>query len=92
MTVVVNRQNWNIEAVSGTIENAPQKALMIGQQGLTATATPNEIVENIGNSGQEDTLFDRKSMLATMCRTFKRYNKISQLDALPLADPSVGPS
>lgn len=84
-------QDWNIVADSGIVQNAPQKVLFIGQQATDATVTPGEIVENIDNSGQENLLFGRRSMISTMVRTFKRYNPLSQLDVLPLADPTTGP-
>lgn len=93
MSVVINpNQNWNIVAQGGAIANAPQRVLLIGQQASSATATAGQITGNIGNNGQEDALFGRRSMAATMCRTFKRYNKVSQLDMLSLEDPSTGPA
>jgi phage tail sheath gpL-like len=65
--------------------NQPQKVLFIGQQGA-GTATSGELVKNIGASGEEDTLFARRSMLATMIREFRRINDVTQVDAIPLDD------
>lgn len=63
----------------------PAKVLFVGQM-TTGTATPNTLVSNIQNDGSEDTLFGSHSILAEMVRAFKLYNKVTQLDCIPLED------
>jgi phage tail sheath gpL-like len=63
-----------------------QKALIVGQMLAGGSATGGELQQDIGNNGEEDALFGQNSHIAGMCRAFKRENKISQLDALPLDD------
>ena len=62
-----------------------QKVLVIGQM-ISGTATATVLEQEIGNSSNENALFGRKSHIAGMIRRFKKVNKQSQLDALPLAD------
>lgn len=62
-----------------------QKVLIVGQM-LTGTATAGQLVQEIGNAGQEDGLFGSTSMVAGMVRRFKQVNRVTQLDVLPLAD------
>jgi len=62
-----------------------QKVLIVGQM-LTGTATAGSLVQEIGNANEEDALFGATSMVAGMVRRFKKINKISQLDVLPLDD------
>lgn len=82
--------NMNILTAFQTVPNAPQKVLFVAQKSALGTATGGELVENIGNNNEEDTLFGRRSMLAGMIRHFKAINQISRVDAIPLDDPSVG--
>jgi phage tail sheath gpL-like len=63
-----------------------QKALIVGQMLSGGTATGGDLYQSIGNDGSEDTLFGQRSHIAGLVRSFKRENKISQLDALPLDD------
>lgn len=91
MSIVSNPQiTVNIESQGGVVGLNPQKILVIGQKSTLGSAPADKVVKNIGNAGQEDGLFGTRSMLATMCRTVKKYNKISRLDVLPLDDPTVG--
>jgi phage tail sheath gpL-like len=83
---------FNIVSSPGEIANAPQRVLLIGQKASSGTAPVNEIVQSLPSNGVEDTLFGRRSMLSTMVRIFKKYNAISRLDVLPLADPVTAPT
>jgi len=69
-----------------TIQNETQKVLFVGQMTTAGSATAGQLYTNIENNNQEDALFGRKSMLATMIRAAKRINKISRFDAIPLDD------
>jgi phage tail sheath gpL-like len=44
------------------------------------------LYEKIGNANEQDSLFGKNSMLATMIRAAKYHNKISRFDAIPLDD------
>lgn len=91
MSIVSNPNiTINIESRGGVVGIFPQNILAIGQKSALGSAPADVVVTNIGNAGQEDSLFGTRSMLATMCRTVKKYNTVSRLDALPLADPTVG--
>jgi len=68
------------------VDNAPQRILIIGQQ-ITDQSTVDKLVKNI-EIGAEDTLFGRQTMLATMIRSFRKLNTLSQVDAIPLNDPA----
>lgn len=68
---------------------ADHRALIVGQMISTGSATAGELQREIGNTNEEDALFDATSHIAGMIRDFKVENKITTLDALPLED---GPS
>lgn len=76
----------NIIPAQQVISNQPQRVLMVGQKISAGSATSGALVTEIDNSGQENALFGEKSMLAAMVRSFKRINKVSRLDAIPLSD------
>lgn len=70
-------------SISGVTE---QKTLIVGQMLAAGTATAGALIIDHPDDGSEDTLFGARSHLAGMVRAFKRENKISQLDIIPLAD------
>lgn len=76
---------FNIIPASQLAGVSAQKTLIVGQQ-LSGTATAGVLYQDIQNDGSEDTYFGQRSHLAGMIRVFKRENKISQIDALPLDD------
>ncbi|MCK5019195.1 MAG: hypothetical protein KAS32_19200 [Candidatus Peribacteraceae bacterium] len=63
-----------------------QKVLIVGQMLAAGTATAGALIQDHPDDGSEDTLFGQSSHLAGMVRAFKRDNKISQLDIIPLDD------
>lgn len=63
-----------------------QKTLIVGQMLSGGTATAGDLIIDHPNDGSEDTLFGQRSHLAGMVRAFKRENKVSQLDIIPLDD------
>jgi phage tail sheath gpL-like len=63
-----------------------QKVLIVGQMLAAGTATSGELIQDHPNDGSEDTLFGRASHMAGMVREYKKLNKISQLDLIPLDD------
>lgn len=68
----------------------PERLLFVGQQGDTATATSGVLTQNIGNDGEEDTLYDSDSPLAAAIRRARRRNPATQIDAIGLADNGAG--
>lgn len=75
----------NITPATQTISNEPQKVLFVGQM-ISGTGTAGELVTNIGNSGEEDAIFGARSMIAQMIRQARTINKVTQFDAIGLAD------
>lgn len=67
-----------------TVED--EKILMVGQKLAGGTATAGQLYQDFPNDGSEDTLFGRRSHLAGMVREFKKLNRLSQLDVIPLDD------
>ena len=65
---------------------AEQKVLMIGQMLAAGTATAGDLIIEMPNDGSEDTLFGQGSHLAGMVREFKKLNRVTQLDIIPLDD------
>lgn len=63
-----------------------QKVLIVGQMLAAGTAVAGDLIQDLANDGSEDTLFGRRSHLAGLVREFKKLNKISRLDILPLDD------
>lgn len=80
----------NIIPATSTISNEPQKVLFVGQKTSGGTATAGALTTNIGNSGEEDTLFGATSMLAQMVRRARAYNEITRFDAIALDDNAGG--
>lgn len=72
-----------------TVANTDQAILFVGQF-VSGTATDGVLVENIGNSGEEDALFGATSMLAGMIRAAREDNAVVRFDAIPLADNGSG--
>lgn len=69
--------------LSGVTE---QKSLIVGQMLSGGTATSGDLIQDHPDDGSEDTLFGQRSHVAGLVRAFKRENKISQLDIIPLDD------
>lgn len=77
---------FNIIPASQLAKVTEQKVLIVGQMESYGTATAGELIQDHGDNGTEDTLFGRRSHIAGLVRAFKKENKISRLDILPLAD------
>ena len=77
----------SLVSASLSVSNAEQKILVVGQMGAAGTATDAALVPNIGNSGEENALFQRDSHLAEMIRSIKRVAPQVQVDAIALDDP-----
>lgn len=77
---------FNIIPASQLAGVTEHKTLIIGQMLSGGTATAGALIQDIENDSSEDTLFGQRSHVAGLTRAFKRENKISQVDVLPLDD------
>ncbi len=85
--ISVPKVTLNLGVAPTPVQDAPQQVLLVGQFGTgNGTVTNGQLTTNIGISGEEEGLFGQRSMLATMVRTFRKYNVVTRLDAISLAD------
>lgn len=63
-----------------------QKVLIVGQMLAIGTAPAGDLIQDQPNDGSEDTLFGQRSHLAGLIREFKKLNKRTRLDIIPLDD------
>jgi phage tail sheath gpL-like len=63
-----------------------QKVLIVGQMLAAGTAPAGDLIQDQPNDGSEDTLFGQRSHLAGLVREFKKLNKRTRLDIIPLDD------
>lgn len=75
----------NIIPSAPVISSQPQKVLFVGQKTAAGTATAG-VITAVGNTGQENTLFGERSMLAAMIRAARRINAVTMFDAIALDD------
>jgi phage tail sheath gpL-like len=89
MSNEISQPSVSLTLVSADLEvaNKAQKMLLVGQF-IAGTVTAGTLVEDIGNSGEENDLFQRDSHLAEMVRAMKRIAPQVQCDAIPLVDAS----
>lgn len=80
------RIDASITAAQNVIQQIEQRVLFIGQKTSAGSAAAGTLVQNILNDNSEDTLFGAKSMLASMVRSYKLINKVTQIDCIPLSD------
>lgn len=78
----------NIVGASQLARVDEQKALIVGQMLAGGSATSGELIQDHPDDASEDALFGQRSHLAGMVREFKKINKRSQLDIIPLDDGS----
>ncbi|MGD9276250.1 MAG: hypothetical protein PVJ67_03705 [Candidatus Pacearchaeota archaeon] len=86
--MAISNPSVNIQILPATqvAQNEAQKILFLGQKLAAGTAPAGDLVENIDNSNEQNTLFGEGSILATMITAAKAYNKISRFDAIPIDD------
>ena len=90
MTIRLPTISISLASAQQRVQNDQQKLLFIGQMTAVGTATSGVLYENIDNTNEQDALFGKNSMLATMIRAAKYHNKISRVDAIPLSDNGAG--
>lgn len=72
-----------------SVSTGPQRVLVIGQM-KTGSATAGSLVQDLGNANEWDALFGSNSMLAGALRAFRKLNKVTAVDVIPLADAGGG--
>lgn len=82
---------FNVVPASLKVSNTPHRVLAVGIQSSTATVTEKTLQANIGNDGEEKTLFGY-SQLSEIIRNFKKMNKETRIDALSLDEASAASS
>lgn len=92
MTIRLPEIDISLLPASHREQNADQKILFVGQMTAVGTATSGTLYENIGVDNEQDALFGKNSMLATMIRAARYHNKVSRFDAIPLADNPLDPT
>lgn len=90
MTIRVPDISISLLSAAHKVPNDEQKILFVGQKTAAGTATSGSLYTSVGNDTDQDTLFGRKSMLATMIRAARVYNKVSRFDAIALDDAVAG--
>lgn len=78
--------NIQIIPASEGARDQDQKILFLGQQTSAATKPTGKLVKDIGNENEENTYFGENSILASMIRSAKYYNKLTRMDAIPVDD------
>lgn len=76
----------NIIPASQPVSVAAQKALIVCQKLAAGTAISEDLIQDHPNDSSEDALLGQTSAGASMVREFKKLNKVSQLDILPIDD------
>lgn len=77
---------FNIIPASQLAGVSEHRTLIVGQMLSGGTATAGALIQDQPNDSSEDTLFGQRSHIAGLTRAYKRENKISPLDLLPLDD------
>lgn len=75
----------SLRAAGVTAGLTPERLLFVGQKN-DGTAVSGALTSNIGNNGQEDTLYGAASPLAAAIRRARRRNPATQFDAIGLDD------
>jgi phage tail sheath gpL-like len=81
------RVTFNIVQSENRVGPDDQRCLIIGQLGEDATEAAGSLVVDVPRSDAAiNALFDSSSMLAMIARAYRSVNKVTNVDALPLAD------
>jgi len=89
MTTVIREPvvNITLQSSSQSVGNKPQRVLLIGQKTSSGTATTGALSTDIQNDKTVwSSLFGARSMLYQMIANVRRYNKVTRVDAIVLAD------
>ncbi len=85
MTVSKPSVTISLIPANESISTGPQRVLFVGQM-TTGTAVSGVLSQDVGNANEWDALFGANSMLAGAIRTFRKINKVTPIDVIPLAD------
>jgi phage tail sheath gpL-like len=88
----VNRPVVSFNIVPDFVEQKPEprRTLIVGQKLSTGSATAGNILKNVQNLSNYDSLFGAKSMLTHAINLFRKINKETPLDVWVLADDAGG--
>lgn len=82
--------SMSIAAARLAIANSPQRVLICGQS-LSTGSSPDKVwVRDVGNNGEETTLFGRAAMISEMIRAFKQIAPQIAVDAIGVRDAGGG--
>tara|TARA_R110000851_G_scaffold134568_1_gene269872 strand:- start:1173 stop:2708 length:1536 start_codon:yes stop_codon:yes gene_type:complete len=77
----------NIIPAEQILSVADHRVLIVGQSLAAGTSVAGEILSDVDDATNAiNAAFGTRSIIAEQIREFKKYNKISAIDALPLAD------
>lgn len=85
MTISRPKVTINLVPANEAVSTGPQRVLIVGQMSQ-GNAVAGELVEDVGNANEWDALFGQKSMVAGMVRAFRKINRVTRVDVIPLAD------
>jgi phage tail sheath gpL-like len=92
MGSIIGQPNVTVSITNANVAvgNTAQRVLIVGQMLAAGSAVAGSLVENIPNDNSEDSYFGQASLIAGMVRAFKKINKSTIVDALPLDDDGSG--
>ncbi|MDH3325173.1 MAG: hypothetical protein OEM38_00485 [Gammaproteobacteria bacterium] len=78
---------YNIVPAQTTASNSAQKVLLVAQKTAAGSAVSGALSESVSTANNDiDSLLGARSMAAQAARTFRKINKVSQLDVIALTD------
>lgn len=85
-TISQPKVTYNLLPGTGRVLTTEQRVLIIGQKLPAGTATSGDLVQDIGNNGEQVGLFGEDAHITYMIDAFKKINKNTPLDAISLDD------
>lgn len=76
----------NITSASSLLGNTEQRVLIPGQMLAAGTAVSGVVIPLFPEDGSEDVLFGARSILTNQIKAFRKLNKQTRLDILPVVD------
>lgn len=80
----------NIIPAQQKLENSPHRTLIIGQGLSAGSFVSGDLVAQVQNNNDYETIFGEKSLVSSMIRAFKDINQVSRLDVIGLSDNGSG--
>lgn len=74
-----------------TVQNQPQKILVVAQKTASGSATSGELIENVQNNNTTvNGLFGARAQVSGIIRNIRKINTETQVDVIPLDDNGAG--